>query len=280
MPETFRLASLNILHGEDTIDQRITLAIEELHRLQPDALLLQEVEERQPDTLRRIADALGYHGLIHNFGLHTEGFHSGTAILSRTPFDKVTELEQVGRQPGQMFNNPPITAGTVDKLGWKINLISAHLAWGTYAETIRLRQARIIDRHARDLVEAEPGTLVLLGGDFNALPDGAVNSYLSGRSVVDGESTLWVDAFDMAGHPSSAITSRTDNETAWATARLFGVPHPEMMPGRRIDYLKAHGYVFGRTGHPIGFGRWGTTETEDGIGVSDHYGIWADFLLG
>lgn len=278
MLSTFRLASLNVLHFGHRLDDRIGLAIQELRAIQPDALLLQEVPVQDESILERIRAELGWHGdIIHNVtDTRHDGLVSGTAIISRVPFEDVHELPKV--LPDEPWETPS-TAVTIQHLDHRIHLISAHLPWGGENEQGRIAVAAAINTHARQIREQEPDTLILWGGDFNAVPESLTNRWLSGTTIYDGDSTFWVDAFDLVGRPESKITSRTDNEMAWETARSVGISHPHLIPGRRIDYLKAFGWVYGRTGHPIVFNRWGDSEAADGLTVSDHYGIWADFLL-
>ncbi|KQO98218.1 endonuclease/exonuclease/phosphatase family protein [Leifsonia sp. Leaf264] len=276
MPDMYRLASLNLLHSGERIDDRVSLMIAEAETLGFDALLLQEVPERMDDIVRRVRAELGWEGFTYRPVPHPSlQLVAGNAILTRTAPSAVRDVRRVTDDPSEV---PTITT-TVTEGGYEIHLISSHLYWGADHEGVRLRQALAIDQHARELRLANPDAVVLWGGDFNMLPDSDTNRYLSGAGVVDGGSTFWVDAFDVAGAPEDELTSRTDNDLSVATARSVGIARPELVPARRIDYLKAFGWAYGRAGHPIGFGRWAGSEGEDGLTISDHYGVWADFLL-
>ena len=163
--------------------------------------------------------------------------------------------------------------------GQRVEVINAHYAWGGFPESIRTQQALLSDKYARRAREAKPGSLVLIAGDFNAVPDSDTNRYFDGKTSMGLSSTLWADAWDSAGDPDEYHTSRTDNEFARTTAQSVGIKYPDMMPKRRIDYIKAFGYTYGRTGSPLLCKRWATSEGEDGLTISDHYGLYADFLI-
>jgi endonuclease/exonuclease/phosphatase family metal-dependent hydrolase len=278
-PTRFRLASLNLLatHVEQ-MNERLDLVVEELRQLRPDALCLQEVVDGCPyDIPRRIAEALGWDGVFSGDTAPAMlgGLAYGNAVIAQSTFDTAVSLDRV---TASLREVPAVSAGLTHH-GRRIQLISAHLAWGGDGEPSRQRQALTLDAHARATVAQTPGTTVLLAGDFNAIPATDTNRFFDGSTVLDGRSTLWVDAWENAGDSSNEMTTRNDNDYAFATARSVGIDHPRMVPSRRIDYLKAFGWTYGRSGHPLAFGRWADSETAAGLSISDHYGIIGDFLL-
>jgi endonuclease/exonuclease/phosphatase family metal-dependent hydrolase len=279
----FRLATLNLLWNPERRAERLTLVIDELLELNPDAVCFQEVPSGAIDIPAQVAAALGFEGVSStNFWRpkgRPEDEIDGTAIIARAELRGQRVLKPNSASPVSRHNAPgvPITGVAIEHRGHPIDIVSAHLTWGADSEAGRLDEVRGIDEYAR--VAAHRGSTVLLGGDFNAVPETDTNRWLSGFGQIDGDSTVWVDAWTVAGSEANAMTSRNDNDFASSTAASKGIAYPAMIPQRRIDYLKAFGWVYGRSGQPLAFGRWADSTSDDGLTISDHYGIWADFLL-
>ena len=149
---------------------------------------------------------------------------------------------------------------------------TAHLAWGAHSENVRTRQAMAVEEHAKGLQYSYPGAVQVLSGDFNALPSSHSVRILTGLEPSQGESCLWVDAWDKCGS-GPGWTSDPSLALARDTAEVVGILDPDLLPARRIDYVMTRGYAHGRAGCPIG--AW----LLDGEGASDHHGIVADLWL-
>lgn len=273
----FRLASLNLNLVPERLRERQDLMIAELRQLQPDAVCFQEiVNVPGAYTPEEVAAALGWPGVAFaQFAEVRPGVLSGNVIISKHKLEASTPLGTFLATP---METPPV-AVTVTVQGRPVHVISAHLKWGADWEAGRQVQALALDQYAREVVLANPGTTVLIGGDFNALPTSDTSRFFNGDITLQGKSTTWVDAWAVAGTPENETTSRNDNHFARQTAELVGISRPDLIPARRIDYLKGHGWAYGRSGCPLEFGRWADSESDDGLSISDHYGIWADFLL-
>jgi endonuclease/exonuclease/phosphatase family metal-dependent hydrolase len=115
----------------------------------------------------------------------------------------------------------------------------------------------------------------VLAGDFDATPDSASIRFLTGLQSLQGRSTVWYDAWAVAGDGSPGHTWTSDNPyVAPFAAAVFAQP----VHHRRIDY------VF--VGSPL---RWRPRVAirscqvvltgEPQAAPSDHYGVLADLDL-
>ncbi len=108
-PAELRVLTYNLLHdgpwsgffeNGTHLEERLDMTIQELRRLQPDVIALQEASDsrRHGNVPQRIADALGYHmvfapatdrifgiGFLNRLIISVLGFKEGPAILSRYP---------------------------------------------------------------------------------------------------------------------------------------------------------------------------------------------------
>ena len=272
-----RVATLNTLNNPKLLSERGSLIIDELLEIQPDIICLQEVMKETPFNLPHcIQRDLKLAGYVFGDRVPTkyEGITSGNVILSKTEIAS-------SRVIGPVSTSKEITsiAITTEVHGNRVDVISSHFAWGGDNEILRQQQAASIDKYARRIKDSHSDALVIVGGDFNTTPDSDMNRYLDGKTALGVSSTLWVDAYDTVGLPEEEMTSRVDNEFARSTARSVGIRYPELVPPRRIDYIKAFGYTYGKTGSPLLCRRWADSTDHDGLTISDHYGLYADFLI-
>jgi endonuclease/exonuclease/phosphatase family metal-dependent hydrolase len=273
-----RVATLNTLHNPKLLSGRGKLIVDELHEIQPDIICFQEVMKETPFNLPAfVQKELGFKGFVQGDSVPTkyQGVTSGNVIISRNFVDTVRSLGTVTSNPKEV---PSVAISTTID-GQRVEVINSHFAWGGDSESQRQQQALMVDRYARRAREAKPGCMVVLAGDLNATPDADVIRFLDGSTTLGLTSTLWADAFDNAGNPDESCTVRNDNEFAKSTAMSVGIQFPEMMPERRIDYIKSYGFSYGRTGSPLLCKRWADSTDETGLTISDHYGLYADFLL-
>jgi len=273
-----RIATLNTLNNPKLLSERAELIVNELRVIQPDIISFQEVLKGTSFNLPAfVQKELGLAG--YAFGDHVkskyEGVNFGNVILSKTPIESSRSL---GTATSESNEIPSLAISTTVR-DQKVEIINVHFAWGGNAESARTQQAILADRYARRAREAKPGAMVLITGDFNAEPDSDTNRYLNGKTSMGISSTLWTDAWDTAGQLDEEDTVRIDNEFAKTTAQDVGIAYPEMMPQRRIDYIKAYGFTYGRTGSPLLCRRWATSEGKSNLTISDHFGLYADFLM-
>lgn len=276
-----RLTTLNALHVEAAIEERTSLLCAELQEIKPDILCLQEVRFEQDGT------SLHLKNIVHGSDLKVASsllqtpsdyrHQSGTAILSTLP---VLESGSFSLRAPTATNDNASYAVLEHTTGKVIIVITVHLHWGGDKERERLKQVTVVNREAKAIAErySDLHPMVLLAGDFNALPEGDSLRFLKGLGAGnDGSYTYWSDAWETHGTPENEITVSSKNHWAQDTARAVGIQMPHMMPERRIDYIMSLGWSHGKTGTVLQMNRCFDSVGELGFTASDHYGLTADF---
>jgi endonuclease/exonuclease/phosphatase family metal-dependent hydrolase len=282
-PVPINVATWNLLHTDlEHRDRRIAEAVAHLRAAAPDIILIQEAVVRtEPpiDAAAEVADALG----MAVASRATTGFattphsttrnRSDTAVLARWPsIDRFeVSVDEDSSAAGATIKHPT---------GRPIVALSAHLPWGGRREGARLAAAQALEVAAAakvaDLERDQPGTpapLVVLGGDFNALPSSSTVRYLTGQQpALDGSSAFWVDAWATARGEEVGATIDPSNPWVRWTALNSGASDPSALPARRIDYLMVRDWVYGRFGHPERVELLGVDALTGAI-ASDHYGL-------
>lgn len=276
-----RVATLNLLHNSDALRERVEHLITELVTENLDFLLIQEAMPEDAggySALEHLALALGMRHVIYSLDAEKG---SGNAVLSKHP------LTPIYGGDGVIFPDraPAIAETYVD--GRRVIAMSYHGAWGPQATGARLTQLRILDEIARREfirggahLNRETRPVIILGGDFNAVPESDPYRFITGLDQVLGYSTLWLDATGDQGH-----TSGEPNALSLDTARsMAGAGYrPERQPKRRIDYLFVFEWAYGQAGEPVGARRIADTTftAADGreLPVSDHFGVMAELWM-
>lgn len=235
---TLRVVTYNMLHGfadrenDRTLDARLDLLANELARLRPDVILLQEASttpgtrhRNVVDTLRtRLNEALSPDGLAYNsiyyaaHGSRIIGFYEGSAILSLHPIvdhEKLTYSAQSRTPPERRI----AVRATINVHGTEIDFYSTHL---TNQDEVR-REVPVVELQARELSDvvsrsADTGRLVIIGGDFNAPPDSVVVASM----LAAGAQDAWSHAAPGTPGGTSLRGSISDSSAEF---------------GRRIDYI-------------------------------------------
>lgn len=280
--ELLRVGSLNLLNQHAHLRQRLDGLVAEITRLDLDVLLLQEVlTESDPDTATYIAEHthLKYAHAADPKKKPNEASY-GTMVLSRTKFvKKGQERFSVVFSAGMAITAATYIATKVNDRA--VHIFNVHFTWGSASEPMRMQQAEILTTWARSIRKEDPEAVILMGGDFNAQQDSSTLRFLTGLQSSDrGLGTLWVDAWRMWGTDNNFITS--DPETYWGGrtgARKSGLYNLDLVPKRRIDYLLAYDWVYGKEGSPLSFQRFADELTGDEREISDHFGIMADFWV-
>lgn len=173
-------------------------------------------------------------------------------------------VKYIGNQDNHQYESP-LDYGT-DVL----TVISYHGHWGVFAQAKRLEQIHSIDNFAR-----AKGNAVILGGDFNALPDEPAIQYLHGNLLIDSQSTYWVEAQDLVqqlGGPTPYGTSFTHGPIIDSHQRF----NLHRTPERRIDFLFNYGFSYGRE---YAFDGWShSLDINQARSLSDHAPIVAGLL--
>lgn len=273
MSRTLRVVTLNCWNVAEPLDARLALIRDEIARLAPDVVALQEIIVRRDgfDEAAAVLDGLGYQRVFGASFRWTpagewvdrtgEGDAFGNVVAARWPLvdSHVETLPGLDRD-----DRRSVLATIVDTPAGRLPVLTTHLEWRFDAGHVRERQvvavAALVDRWK------ERATLPpIVCGDLNAEPDSTEIRFLKGLASLDGRSTYLQDAWAVAGDGSPGYT--------WDNRNRFTALMHE--PNRRIDYVLV--------GLPDRDGR-GWIESAQvvfdvprgDVFASDHFGVLAD----
>jgi endonuclease/exonuclease/phosphatase family metal-dependent hydrolase len=244
-------------------------AIEAVVRAEaPDVLLAQEVwGEHGTSAAHALATALGYEhvAITDNTigGRKQAGIHN--AIVSRWPLRDVVS-HPLPRRDGSPGPRRALAAVVQSPYGaWPV--VSTHLDHRFDESAVRQAQAEAVLRVVAD-VRGNPDRdpPVLVGGDFNAIPDSDEIRMLTGRRAAPIRNLVLSDCWEHVGD-GPGHTWRSDNPYQAASA----------WPNRRLDY------VFVSWPRPKPFGNpvraWlAGGDAVDGVHGSDHCAVVVDLV--
>ena len=272
-----RILTFNVWNTEGQ-SHRTALINQELRRLAPDLLALQEVVHT-PDR-DRLDELVGGTGL---FATHQTQVmpsvppgvdrYGGTAVATRWPHWVVEALDlRVSDAPDTPWSTLAVSVPLPD-IG-DLLFIATTGAWWLDAESARERQAvALTDLDARHRGDSP----TIIAGDLNASPDAACVRYLTGLQTLGGRSVHYHDAWAVAGE-GPGYTWTVENPNAKSVIdQIVGQPNHR----RRIDYVfdgswHAHKLAYCRVrAATLAFDR-----PVDGIWLSDHYGVVVDLEIG
>ncbi|MEU1573281.1 endonuclease/exonuclease/phosphatase family protein [Streptomyces collinus] len=248
------------------VSSRRAILAEELQRLSPDVLALQEVTREDAEVLERS----GWHVLPHP-RWSAEGV--GAVLAARRPFGRtvsdtleVTERTVHTDWCGVLAAELPLPepSGTVlvvhHKPSWPYG-------WERERELQALATARLVESV---MAERSLPHAVLLG-DFDATPQAASLRFLQGLQSLDGLSVCFQDAWSTVhpGEPGPTFSS------ANPLVRQGDMPEAA---DRRIDYIMIRCGPHGPTLRITSCRRI-LAGPVNGVYASDHYGLVADLSL-
>lgn len=265
-----RVLTLNLWGRNGGWAQRRAVLLEGLRRLQPDLIAFQEtITDGDYD---QVVDLLGdgYNVVHQQSGLLGDGNH-GASIASRWP---VRIAREVDLHLTPRTNDYPCTALIAEVLApppfGPLLLVDHGPSYSSDAEYERELQA-VAAACAIEEVLAGRDMHVIVGGDFNAVPDAASIRFWTGRQSLDGTSVCYRDcwAAAAAGHHGYTLSPRNPLRAE------AGTP---MEPGRRIDYLFVrcldHGPTLAVATCALAF-----DQPVEGVWASDHFGVVAELTL-
>jgi endonuclease/exonuclease/phosphatase family metal-dependent hydrolase len=251
--------TLNTWKGDGAYRARLRLMAEEIGRLDPDILLLQECFAAPGlghDTEAALGRATGFHSvnwagrgkLRFCEGAEADST-SGLAVLSRYPIrgSRIVALPSDPRdgERAALFAEIEHPAGS-------ILAVCLHLTHLSDAEALRRRQFETV---MAELAGVPPAMMVLVGGDFNAAAD--AEEFVN----VDSPGGRLVDCRRLAGLPAAATCAGNGDAC--------------------IDH------IFMRVGQDVA--EWRVADVaivldrpdpETGLLASDHFGVKASVILG
>ncbi|GAA5132802.1 endonuclease/exonuclease/phosphatase family protein [Pseudonocardia adelaidensis] len=265
-----RAVTINVQNDEGD-PRRIGLLNQELRRLAPELVALQEVVGRE--HLDELLEGTGLHSThqadVMAYAPPFADRYGGNAVATRWPHTVVEVLDQRLAGAGDVPWCTVAVKVPLPDVG-ELLFISATASWQLDAEAVRERQAVALgDLDARHRTELP----TIIAGDFNADPDAASIRYLTGRQSLSGRSVHYHDAWEVAGN-GPGHTWSVDNANA---AALFD--RIVRQPGHRgrLDYV----FTGSWHAHPkarceirsasVAFDR-----PTDGVWPSDHYGVVVD----
>lgn len=257
---TLRVMTWNVLRFENWAERQA--AIEAVIRSEdPDILLLQEVATAEGQS-ESLAEKLGFHE-FHTTDTDPASAYMGNAILSRWPLvDSVdTRLPGADGRPAHRS----LLSARVDTPWGRWPIACTHLDHRFDDSELRCRQVDAVVDVVADLRgDPDRDRPVILGGDFNAVPDSDEIRRLTGRAAPHRRGLVFNDMWEMAG-VGPGWTWSADNpmlaEANWPNRRLdyLFVSWPRPKPGGRPRSIRLTGV------QPV-----------DGIQPSDHYAVVAD----
>lgn len=268
-----RIVTINVQNDEGD-PRRLSLLNEELRRLAPDLVALQEVVEG--DGRRQLGELLE--------GTELHGTQQADAMAYRPPFaDRYGGNAVATRWPHKVMEVLDLRLAGADDVPWctlavKVALpglgdllfISATASWRLDAEAVREQQAIALTdldaRHRTDLP-------TIIAGDFNADPDAASIRFLTGRQSISGRSVHYHDAWQVAGDGPGHTWSVDNASTATLLDQVVRQPGHR----RRLDYVfTGSWHAHPRARCEIRAAGLAFDQPTDGIWPSDHYGVVVD----
>lgn len=276
IPETdvFTLTNLNLLHSPFRFEDRMRKIGNATADIAPDIFCVQEAffeNGAESFALKTISEATGLEVVSIQPHFERHGAKSGVAILSSWPVIEAGD----GRAPldGEAgYNSCYVVLESPAKR--PVIVFSIHGAWGGHRENVREQKFLAINEHAAELEAkyADRDPITVIAGDFNTRPDSSSMRFMRGLQSLHGQGTYWTDAWEALGE-GPGYTSDPTTKLAMQTALEGGIFLPQILPGRRIDYIMVKGWKYGKVGSPIEITLDYTEKDEDGYTVSDHYGL-------
>lgn len=272
-----RVLTYNLLHdgpwsgffeNGTHLEERLDMTIQELQRLQPDVIALQEASDsrKHGNVPQRIAEALGYQmvfepatqhisgiGLLDRLITSAIGFKEGPAILSRYPIvaSEVYDLPRCQRRMDPRI----LLRAAIDAPDGPIQVFSAHTSKG---DECQLQRVGELFREYRGTGRA------ILMGDLNTGEQSSVLTEWQSEPE-------FIDVFRVANPGVTGGTVWQNIHVEWPTA------------DRRVDFIFL---VDGRNGNRpvvlssrLAFDQPGRLPNGDALWPSDHRGVLADIEL-
>ena len=269
----FRIATYNVWNSKRNWSSRLAAIVEELAALDADVVALQEVPVEAAPELpvdRYFCDQTSYPNVLHlpyPGPADKRGWPEGLAFLSKLPIEGV----RVNWANGRPTDNSWAGRIAVTWEGRSLGITNVHLDWRHAGS-----RERHIVRIVRDLIDAGPGDIDVLCGDFNDDGDAPALEFLAGRAPLDDYDTFWRDlAAEWHAERGEAppVTLDFEHNPRWRSMTIAD-------PSKRGDR------IYQRTADPaheprvFRVGLFGKEPTNSlGIVPSDHYGLFADLAI-
>ena len=256
---SMRVMTWNIWHHFGPWQQR-QVAIEQVIKDEnPDVLFLQEVHTTEKQA-EKLAAKFGYQCVVT-----TSPWSMGNAILSRWP---IVTSQQIAlpNADGEPAHRRALCAVLETPWGqWSV--VGTHLDHRFDESHVRQLQVDALSDLVKTLRHDPTQDLpVIIGGDFNAVPDSDEIRRLTGRTAVKNRNVVFADMWELKGEGLGHTWSDRNKYLANAN-----------WPNRRLDYLFVTWPRPKPVGNPVRAWLAGV-EPVGGVQASDHFAVVADVL--
>lgn len=244
VPCEVRVLTLNLWHDKGDWPKRRALIVEEIQRLKPDLIALQEVLQRPGlrNQAEDLSEALGYQAGFVSVDPPDAPRRYGNAILLARAGAPV---QQRKLEPLNDYRTAAHALALADTGFAGVDFYATHLHNERDGGAVRRRQIDSL----LDFVDASAsGGYTLIAGDFNTEADAPELAALRAR---------YADAF-AAAHPQSA-----------ADPQRATTLNPAYLPAQRIDHVFYDPKRFAVTEARIVL-----NQSRDGVWPSDHFGLF------
>lgn len=261
-----RAATWNLGHQHGDYVRRLKAIVETLRTHHPDVVMLQEVwaDEGGEDQVAILAEALEmYSTRTPPVYWHKRSF--GNAILSRWPIGSAESIDladENGDPTPRTMLFATVKPPKEESLG-TLTVVSTHFEHRFDRSATRVAQAiQLATEVAARRGKPDKDFPVIVGADFNGLPDSDEIRILTGLTAPAMPGLVFTDSWTVAGDGTPGYTwCRSNPHLADAT-----------WPNRRLDYLMVSWPRPAGKGVPLTTSLLGTAPI-DGIVASDHYGV-------
>lgn len=265
---TLRCVTLNLWGGSPPLPERMQVVADELRRLTPDVVALQEVRAiagQLPNQAETLAAVCGLKYAFGSAALAGKPDDWGLAILSRGAVLEHSTIDLPGPEPSE---RRILLSARVETHAGPLWVHDTHLNYRLRDGVQREQQVAVIDAAIAARAEDRPQILM---GDFNASPMGDEIRWLRGQVTLGGRRVHYQDAWAKC-HP-------LEPGWTWCSANPNVSPLAFLEPDRRIDYIFVTSMRRDGRGRihdcRIAFDR----PSPEGVFASDHFGLCADVQL-
>jgi exonuclease III len=215
---SYRVVSYNVLRSAPEAKPELYGRI--FKALDADVYLFQEWEYTSNEALAAwFSTNVG--GTWHAAGLPgTVRDNRGVAVVSKYPVELVTPYLKVHPEGQREPSNVRFAGVRVDVPGPDIIASSVHLKSGgsssSSEDTRRIAEARAIVE-ALDKLDNEPGTITIIGGDYNLVGSRTPLEILMSKTDLDGSDKTFADAMTLGDR---TYTTWTEGGNAFGPGRL------------------------------------------------------------
>jgi endonuclease/exonuclease/phosphatase family metal-dependent hydrolase len=256
--ERIKVLTLNVRHDADQWQRRFELIADEIVRLDPDLIGLQEVQipEGQHEVLNRLVQRRGhapYEAVAQlKSGLEFLG-GEGVAVMSRWP---IVESARAALSRGRVS----AFVRVAHPRGGTIDLLSTHFTPGSgdAEQIVKLGQARTTIAFANSRVACNP---TFVTGDMNARDSSPALAAFFEAGFADSYRAIHGDAAEPAGN------------TVLVQLREGAF---EQSPRSRVDFVLSQG-AGSRTNTPVDSTVCFKNHDAKGFYPSDHFGVMTTF---